>query len=279
MPEQIKHVLGGTFSNQDYVTLQRILGTHKNKQALQKLRTYHLTLVRKTIQKSLKPEFLIIHSINLLDELDTTTDLLAKRLRKWYAFYNPEFERSISNSEKFARLIITKSRQQLLKELGLTEQDSMGGTFSPIDLDALKELSEHLIGLYALRAQQETYLTILIKKLCPNVVAITGPLLCARFIERAKSLERLSRMPASTIQVLGAEKALFRHLRNKKYKPPKHGILHEHPLVLRNKKALHGKISRSLADKIAIAAKVDYFGGTFCGDALRKGLEEKFGRL
>jgi nucleolar protein 56 len=83
-------------------------------------------------------------------------------------------------------------------------------------------------------------------------------------------------MPASTIQILGAEKALFRHMKTGA-KPPRHGIIISHPLIARAPDKMHGKIARALADKLSIASKVDYFKGNFIGDKLKKSLEEKFG--
>ena len=82
-------------------------------------------------------------------------------------------------------------------------------------------------------------------------------------------------MRSSTIQVLGAEKALFRHMKTGA-KPPRHGIIIKHPLISSAKQKEHGKRARTLADKIAIAVKVDYFKGKFIGDTLKKGIQEKF---
>ena len=107
------------------------------------------------------------------------------------------------------------------------------------------------------------------------MTAITGVSIGAKLLEHAGSLKRLAEMPASTIQLLGAEKALFRHIKNKKNLCPKYGLLHEHPFITQSKKKSHGKIARALADKIAIAVKVDYFKGKFIGDKLRKELEKK----
>ena len=111
--------------------------------------------------------------------------------------------------------------------------------------------------------------------LCPNTKAICGAYLGAKLIEHAGSFKRLSEMPASTIQILGAEKALFRHLKTGA-KPPRHGLIVNHLLIANAPDSMHGKIARALADKIAIASKVDYFKGNFIGDKLIKELEQKF---
>ena len=106
---------------------------------------------------------------------------------------------------------------------------------------------------------------------------IAGITIAAKLISHAGSMKRLVEMPASTIQVLGAEKALFRHMRNKRRNlPPKHGIIHEHQLIQKSNSKMHGKAARALADKLSIAVKIDYFKGKFIGDKLKKELVDKF---
>jgi nucleolar protein 56 len=112
-------------------------------------------------------------------------------------------------------------------------------------------------------------------KFCPNIKAVCDVMVAASLIEHAGSLKRLSILPSSTIQILGAEKALFRHMKTGA-KPPKHGIIVNHSLIAKSPDKMHGKIARAVADKISIAAKVDYFQGKFIGDKLRKELDEKF---
>ncbi len=112
------------------------------------------------------------------------------------------------------------------------------------------------------------------RKIAPNLSAIAGPVLGARLLAKAGGLKKLALLPASTIQVIGAEKALFRHLRTGA-RPPKHGILFQHPLVRNAKKWQRGKIARTIAAKLAIAAKEDYFGGKYIADDLRKEIEER----
>ena len=110
---------------------------------------------------------------------------------------------------------------------------------------------------------------------CPNIKAVCDVIVAAKLIEHAGSLKRLSMLPASTVQILGAEKALFRHMKTGS-KPPRHGVIVNHLLIAKAPDRMHGKIARTLADKISIAAKVDYFQGKFIGDILRKEIEDKF---
>ena len=113
------------------------------------------------------------------------------------------------------------------------------------------------------------------EKNCPNIAEVATPLLGAELIAEAGSLRRLSRVPGSTVQIFGAEKALFRHMKTGA-KMPKHGIIIHHPLLAQSPYKLHGKVARALADKISIASKVDYFKGEFVGDKLKKAIISKF---
>ena len=114
------------------------------------------------------------------------------------------------------------------------------------------------------------YLEKLMKRCCPNILEIAGTTIGAKLILIASGLKRLSGFPASTVQLLGAEKALFRHMTNKKFRPPKYGVIMQHQFIQSAKKQDKGKIARLLADKLSIAAKVDYFKGKFIGDKLKK---------
>ena len=126
------------------------------------------------------------------------------------------------------------------------------------------------------KQEQENYLTKIMEEFCPNITAISGALIGAKLIGYAGSLKRLALLPASTVQLLGAEKAFFRFLKDKGSRPPKYGVLFQHGLVAKVKKPERAKLVRMIADKVSIAAKVDYFKGKFVGDKLRKEIEEKF---
>jgi nucleolar protein 56 len=112
------------------------------------------------------------------------------------------------------------------------------------------------------------------EEVAPNTNAIAGPLLGARLIAVAGGLRNLAKMPASTIQVLGAEKALFRALRTGT-RPPKHGLIFQHSLLHEAKPWQRGKVARGLAGKISIATRVDAFGGKFKGDELKRDLDRR----
>jgi len=255
--------------------LVRVLEFFKKKEWFKGFYEGNLKVTKEAIKASVKDDLLIIQTISNISEIDKSINTLIKRLREWYALYNPELENKLDNQEKFVELIMKKSKKELLKEIKVNEKDSMGADFSKEELEPILSLAKEVKGLFALRGKQEVYLEKLMKKVCPNVLAITGATIGAKLISQAGDLKRLMLFPASTIQLLGAEKALFRHMKTGA-RAPKFGFLHEHPLISKNPKELHGKIARALADKISIAVKVDYFKGKFIGDKLLKEVEEKF---
>lgn len=241
----------------------------------QDLRKKLIIEAKRKVRESVSKDNLIIQAINSIDEADKAANILAKRLREWYSFYLPEFSDSIASHEKFAELIQKNSKKELLKQLNLSESSSMGAELKKEDIDAMFDLAKALENLYKLKEKQSKYLENIMKGFCPNITAIAGHLIAAKLIALSGSLKKLSMFPASTIQLLGAEKALFRHLKTGA-RSPKYGILHEHQLISQAKKKDHGKIARVLADKIAIAAKVDFFKGKFVGDKLKKDIEKRF---
>ena len=239
------------------------------------MREATILITKRKVAESLRPEYLIVQAVNNVDEIDKVANNLAKRLREWYELYNPEFSKSIEAHEKFTELIQQKTRKELLAEIGMTEAESMGAEIPAEDMKPIMDLAKQISELYALRARHAEYIETTMTRLMPNVTAMCGSMIGAKLLAIAGSLEKLALFPASTIQLLGAEKALFRHIKTGA-KPPKFGIIINHPIVARTNPADKGKSARMLADKISIAAKIDFFKGEFRGDSLRKEVEEKF---
>jgi len=231
----------------------------------------NIKLTKKLIRESINQDNFIVQTINCIEELNRTSNTHVKRLREWYSLHNPESSHFLKDNEKFTELILKKSKSELLKEFNIT--DSMGANLEETDLKPILNLATQIKSLYQLKTQLETYLETVMKTHMPNTLVLTGPLIGAKLLEIVGSLKRLSQLPASTVQLLGAEKALFRHMRSKA-KPPKYGILFTHPLV--QKAFSKGKTARALADKISVAAKVDYFKGEFIGDKLLQDLQKRF---
>jgi len=257
--------------------LYNILLFFKDKKYFSQFYNKNLDITRNSVRESVNNDLLIIQTVNSIEEIDKNTNLLVKRLREWYSLYNPEISNRVEDNEKFIFTITKKSKSQLLKELNIDENEALGADLKDKDVSAILLLAAQLNNFYKLKNHYENYLKELEKETCPNFMEVAGATIAAKLISHAGSIRRLVEMPSSTIQILGAEKALFRHMRNKKRNlPPKHGIIHEHQLIQKSKEELHGKAARALADKLSIAIKIDYFKGKFIGDKLKKGLVDKF---
>ena len=256
--------------------LYNVLLFFKNRKYFSEFRKKNLDLTKKSIKESVNNDLFIVQTAGTIGEIDRTLNLLTKRLREWYSLYNPEASDKIKDHEKFALLIAKKSKSQLLKEMGIEEKGSFGADLGEKDISAILLLAAQINGFYTLRAHYEDYLKELEKEACPNLAAVLGGTIAAKLIGHTGSLKRLAEMPASTLQILGAEKALFRHMRNNRNRPPKFGLIHEHQLIQKSKREMYGKVARALADKASIAARIDYFKGKFIGDKLKKELTDKF---
>ena len=199
---------------------------------------------------------------------------LARRLRDWYEFYLPEYSASQEDHHEFVKGVVEIAKDQFVKEEGA---DSFGADLGKPHVAAVKRFGEHLLGLYAAREELERYADETMKHSCPNLRAVAGSILGGRLLEHAGSLKRLAGLPSSTIQILGAEKALFRHLKTGS-RPPKYGVLLAHDLVQAAPKGRQGRAARILADKISIAVRIDYFKGDFMGEALLQEAKKKIGQ-
>ncbi len=208
--------------------------------------------IREATQKIRENQGLDHHlsqAVELLEEIDRIINTLANRLREWYHGYNPEEASSLDNTqlaEKVASVPAARPR------------DTLGGEARQEDLEEMRSLALLVKILEEERERKKRYIEELSRLLMPRASEIAGPMLAARMLAHAGSLEKLARMPSSTIQVLGAEKALFRHLRGKG-SPPKHGLLFYHPEVSGAPKKERGKKARKLASKLAIAFRQDYY--------------------
>ena len=233
---------------------------------IKKLRELNLKETKKKIKDSVKQDTLIIQTINHIQDLTKVINILIKDLREWYSYHKPEFSKNCPDHEIFVNEIIENKDKQI--------KDGMGADLSKEDLEPIKNLTKQIIELYKFKIKQEDYLEKIMTALCPNMTTITGSIIGAKLIQHAGSLKRLIFLPSSTVQLLGAEEALFRHIKTGA-KCPKYGVLHGHPFVSKAKRKDAGRVARILARKISIAARVDYAKGNFVGDQLMKQIEEK----
>ena len=242
--------------------------------AMTKLRNFAVQLSSsKVTEVSESPDLHIIQSINTLDETDKIINGISSRIREWYGLHFPELDNIIDSIIGYSQIVLAGKRQNLSKKvfedagfpdskvemLSVISEKSRGGDISEENLSLVKSLAKQILELHELRKKIENHVETQMNKIAPNISAILGPSVGARILARAGSLKRLASMPASTIQVLGAEKALFRSLKTGA-QPPKHGLLFQHALVHASPRWQRGKIARAIAAKAAIAARVDVYG-------------------
>jgi nucleolar protein 56 len=222
-----------------------------------------------------KRDMLAVQAIRAIDDIDKTINLFATRIREWYGVHFPELDelghRDGITVESLGRIGFSEAKASKIVEVA---SSSVGADLSEHDAEAIRTLARIVLDLFQLRKTLTSYLDEIMSEVAPNITALVGPLLGARLLSLAGSLERMAMLPASTIQVLGAEKALFRALRTGG-RPPKHGVIFQYPEIHRSPKWQRGKIARALAAKLALAAKVDAFTGRFVGDKLREELQAR----
>jgi nucleolar protein 56 len=218
----------------------------------------NLEITKESIREQTGTDDTIMKIRNTIASLDTVINVLVKKTREWYTLYNPELEHEISDHKAF-----------LMRAKNAEPRDGTMGIKLPEK--QISELKEQIALALNMMERRESLVELLeqtMNKYAPNVTTVAGAALGAKLIEIAGSFEKLAYLPSGTIQLLGAETALFRHLRNKKAKPPKHGVLFNHKLIQSAPRKLHGKIARALADSISIAARVDLFKGEYIGEKL-----------
>jgi len=221
----------------------------------------------------------VIQSIALVDQLDKNINSFIMRIKEWFGWHFPELSRIVTDNYVFTRCVkligtrqnLIDNKEELREDLtaitlsdDLTNQvieaasASMGSELSPVDLKNVEYFCNNVTSLIKYREDLLGYLKDKMKKLAPNVSSLVGEVVAARLISHAGSLAALAKYPASTIQILGAEKALFRALKTKG-KTPKYGLLYHSPFIGKAQAKNKGKISRYLANKIAMCSRIDYF--------------------
>jgi nucleolar protein 56 len=236
-----------------------------------------------------KRDLVVAQAIQSLDELDKTINMLMARVREWYGVHFPELDRLLEKHETYARLVVKLGNKDKFtvdrlegeevpksKAEGIAKvaEKSMGADLNDPDLKQIQALCSDIMNLYKTRQNLETYLDSTMEEVAPNMKYLVGSLLGARLIALSGGLMNLAKRPASTIQVLGAEKALFRSLKTGT-RPPKHGLIFQHTLLHDAKRWQRGKIARALAGKLAIAARADAFGGRSIGKELKAGMDKR----
>ncbi|EXF83948.1 hypothetical protein COL5a_006757 [Colletotrichum fioriniae] len=222
-----------------------------------------------------KVDAMVVQAIKLVDDLDKELNVYAMRTKEWYGWHFPELAKILNDNLVYARLVVAVGMRQDFAETDLSDilpeelegpvktaaEISMGTEMTPEDLENIQLLAQQVITYSEYRTSLSTYLETRMRALAPNLTALVGYLVGARLIAHAGSLISLAKAPSSTIQIYGAEKALFRALKTK-HDTPKYGIIYHSSLVGQATGKNKGKIARSLAAKTALGLRVDALGDT-----------------
>jgi nucleolar protein 56 len=231
----------------------------------------------------------IAQAIKSIDDVNSILNLIYARLSEWYGIHFPELQDLVRDNPQYITLISktggairSNIDEEILSHLSDKRRDlilhaaqqSLGTEISTYDMNPISQLARFGVEILKIKDDLERYIDESMKEIAPNIQCLVGSLLGARLIALAGSLEGLAKCSSGTVQVLGAEKALFRHLRSGE-DPPKHGVIFQSSYIHSSKKHQRGKIARALAGKLSIAARVDFFSGEFIATTLVKELENK----
>jgi len=253
-----------------------------------------LLLAKRRVTSTIgEKDLLVIQAVSALDEVDKIFNNLSSRVREWYGLHFPELDRLIEKNETYLKLVaglgardnFTAERIESedvplyeVEKVAEAAKSSMGIGISEADLSEIRALSKKALSLYDSRRGIKRYIEEMMDEIAPNIKALVGSTLGARLIAATGGLRNLAKKPSSTIQILGAEKALFRSIRTKA-KPPKHGMIFQHPEVHGSPRRKRGKVARLLAGKLAIAARLDAYSGKNIGDELRADFNRRIERI
>ena len=220
-----------------------------------------------------KVDSMIIQAIKLLDDMDKELNVYAMRTKEWYGWHFPEMAKILGDNLAYARIILKVGMRTSIADSDLSDilpeeleasikeaaEISMGTEIMEEDLDNIKLLAEQVVVYTDYRRDLSNYLETRMRAIAPNLTMLVGYLVGARLIAHAGSLLSLAKSPGSTIQILGAEKALFRALKTK-HDTPKYGIIYHSSLIGQATGRNKGKIARMLAAKTALGLRVDALG-------------------
>jgi nucleolar protein 58 len=218
-----------------------------------------------------KVDTMVIQAVGLLDELDKEINTYAMRVKEWYGWHFPEMQGIVNDNAQYSKVVLACGFRTNFKNTDMSEifedesietqlkeaaEVSMGTEIADMDIINIQALAEQVLSMTEYRIQLFEYLKNRMNAIAPNLTILVGELVGARLISHAGSLMNLAKQPASTVQILGAEKALFRALKTK-HDTPKYGLIYHASLIGQATPKNKGKISRVLAAKASLATRVD----------------------
>jgi nucleolar protein 56 len=242
----------------------------------QLLTKVNIELTKTKIKKAIEKDSVAIQIVKIIEDIDKMINVFVERLREFYSLHFPEMDRLVQDHKKYLKIIVNFGSREKIEDPQLKQvaQKSMGVDFGEEEIKTIQSIATQILEFYKLRENLAERLEKILKEVAPNFTELAGPMLSAKLIAKAGGLEKLAKMPSSAIQLMGAEKSLFRFLHGKG-KSPRFGLIYNHPFILNAPEKLKGKIARILASKLSIAAKLDFYSKEYKGDKLKKELEEK----
>ncbi|MBK5112847.1 MAG: C/D box methylation guide ribonucleoprotein complex aNOP56 subunit [Candidatus Heimdallarchaeota archaeon] len=272
------------------------LGLFKSrKDYIRFLRQTIILLTRERVRQAAeKRDGLIVHAIETIDDLDKTINLFSNRLREFYGMHFPELVDAIENHNTFAKVVSETgnksniSKKLLVDEFSLPEKKaetllasrntSMGSPLLDQDILIIQDQATVIVELFKRRQALEKWMEEAMTAIAPNMCGVVNALLGARLISLAGSLRNLALCPSSKIQILGAEKALYRTIKTGA-PPPKHGVIFQDSRLNQAKWWQRGKIARAISGRLSIAARMDFFEAEDKSETLAKEVTEKIAEV
>lgn len=244
-------------------------------------RTLALRITEEKMKKASEAEdLLLIQAIHAIEELEESEVKLVERIREWYALHFPEMD-EVRDHTRYVDLISQYGQRDTVIKSGLVDSninlgESMGAKLSSSDLEVIQGFASTIKSIQESKKSTALYVDEKMAEIAPNLRDLVGASLGAKIIAHTGGIRRLAMLPSSTVQILGAEKALFRHLKTGE-RPPKHGLIYQHPEVRGSRYWIRGKVARALASKISLAVRKDVFSGEFdpkISESFQERLEE-----
>jgi len=241
----------------------------------------------KTIKSLTAPDYSIIQAVTTIDDYNDIINRIYERLFIWYDYYFPEIKDILTIEEyaKFVKIYDFSENVDFdflsvkkLKMLTALTKNRVGAEPDKVILELLKSIAGQLLLLCETTNKLEKYIELQTNKIAPNMCSLVPAIVVARLIKHSGGLRKLAMKPASTIQVFGAEKALFKHLKTGTA-PPKHGVIFQIVDIAKSQRSIRGKVSRLYATQLAIAAKADAFTGNDISATLKHELTQRIKRI
>ena len=228
-------------------------------------------------ESSESDDLLLIQAIHSVEELEESEVKLVERIREWYPVHYPELDQ-VRDHSQYVELVSKYGDRDSIINSGLIDFDadsriSLGAELSDADLEVIRGFAQTIKSIQESKKTITTYVDHKMGEIAPNLRDIVGSSLGAKIIAHTGGIRRLALLPSSTVQILGAEKALFRHLKTGE-KPPKHGLIYQHPDVRGSRWWIRGKVARALAGRISLAVRKDFFSGEY-DPSIKEGFQNK----